>query len=268
MPKLSKPTDHAPAYPVSRADFAKITGKSRGRVTEACSGQLAPAVLDDGTIDLLHEAVTAWCRTRKIDIDSIRARLTGSPRARTQDSPSDAPEVPPAYELMQLSFGEVCQRFGSLRGFERALVCKKLAYDADRLRLKNLRDTHRVYCAATVDNWFHGTLERIRQGLWYNVSQNVAIRTSAMARAGENPEAIRGEVRELMDAEFRSVAIQLIELIRSGSLWSGDVPTKNERDWLHRFDNFNKEQENDEQQKGYQKNIEIRNAEVRSKEAH
>jgi hypothetical protein len=62
-------TDPAPTYrpcPLSRADFARRTGRARSTVTEACRGPLAPAC-DRDRIDAIHPAAAEWARQRGID---------------------------------------------------------------------------------------------------------------------------------------------------------------------------------------------------------
>lgn len=62
-------TDHAPTTnhipaPISRAAFARLSGRARSTVTEACTGVLAAACLPGGRIDRAHPAARAYLAAR------------------------------------------------------------------------------------------------------------------------------------------------------------------------------------------------------------
>jgi hypothetical protein len=77
------PTPDTPTHrpvPVSRAEFARIVGRGRSTITEACSGPLAAAELPLRRIDLAHPAVVAWATARRIPLEQLGAGDLASKR--------------------------------------------------------------------------------------------------------------------------------------------------------------------------------------------
>jgi|GEM_PF-5699218 len=196
-------------------------------------GVLAACVLLDGDIDVDHTEFRQWGpvaskrRAQHRDVEQIEP----TPVAQAA-MPELPPEVPPAHELMQMSFGEVCNRFGSVHGLERTLYCKKLAFDAERLRLKNDRDSYRVYSVPAAHNVFIGGLINLRMAIVRDGPYGFVDRISPLIKAGLPREDVIKQLRSQIDNEFVRVMTEVERAIRNGTLVATDIPNGKELEYL------------------------------------
>ena len=228
------PTDRAPTNPtpkMSRAVFARLVGKSKGRITEACKTELAAAGLPDGSLNPLHPAIEAYCVKRGIDFSVLRSSVGAVISANKSIESSAAPSDIELQEIERI-LQPLNERFGSVLGLQDWLRARKITAEVARLESRNRRDDGRIISRAGVEHFVFGFLERLSLNLLQNMPTALQPRLQAMVRNGQTREEQVAVMREYISTELKNAQRSIVGALKSGACQVGDnpEPTASEKD--------------------------------------
>lgn len=234
---MPKRTDRAPTkrgaevHPLTFAEFARRCKRGRSRVSEALKGPLAPAVMTGGRINAAHPAARAWAEERGISaaellgvsavaaaapapaqspLRPIAARV--APSASTATLLSEHDVSPNDERLLQMTLGDVVERYGSIQGFADHVDVVKKMHEIERIELQNSETRGELVERALVQKVF-GALDGANRKMLLDAPRTIARRLAQDVDGGASTEAIEQGVRELL-----TKALDGVKLAASGAV--------------------------------------------------
>lgn len=236
--------------PVSRADFARLTGKSRAAITKLAKGKLAPAMVGD-RIDIAHPVAAAYLAANRSGAREPAATSPETDRAPTKakkQRPAVAraptkgaspkrkpPGRPPAPrpESEETDWGDevpegsdeevaeliatltpLAKRFGTKRFFRDWLLALKDLEIIREKRLANAREEGLLIERARVQTHLLGIIESGNKRLLGDAPKTIASRNLAMAKSGASLEEVEKFVRDTMSSILTPVRDAVIRNLR------------------------------------------------------
>ena len=222
---------------VSRADFARLTGKSRAAITKLTKGKLAPAMVGD-RVDVSHPAAAAYLQANGGAAPSAQATSKGKPSrsapappAQPKRRPTKVPAPPPktrgrkdeapappqrrpapdvdkvtgySDDLADWTLAEIVAEFGTLRAYKDALEAHEKLERAKKYRLDNEQTEGNLIERERVRTHVLGFIEASHQRILGDAPKTISRRLLALAKSGTSVEECEKFVRDTLSAILRT----------------------------------------------------------------
>lgn len=227
-PKPAPTPAHKP-HPVSRAEFARRSGRSRGAITQACAGPLEAAQLPKGRLDAAHSAAVNWAKSRGIDpVQLLDPELAKSaPKAGPLQKP--AIDVPKSVsDLLQLTFAEISERYASFEGFSDWLDARKKVGEIDRLETQNRERRGELVSRELVKTHVFGPIHTGFEQLIRDVPRTAAARVIPMAKRNDPIQEIEKVIAEQITATLKPMIAEAVRKAKRLGRPRKDSPDANQ----------------------------------------
>lgn len=239
---------------VSKADFARLTGKSRSGITKLCKGKLSPA-LDGDRIDLSHEAAASYIaehRTTSAPAPEVpRQRRPSSPRAAAKAKPAprkspkprpkrapkpvdesrDAASYPEpdefgfAEELADLTLRQIADKLGTVPAYKDHLEAHLKREHAVQKRLANEQTMGNLVERERVATHVFGVINGAFERLLRDVPRSLASRVHALVVAGGSIEELEKLIRDGNSSVLEATKATVLRNLRRKKRKSDSEPS-------------------------------------------
>lgn len=221
---------------VLRADFARLTGKSRAGITKLCKGKLAPALVGE-LLNLDHPAARAY-------LDENRAERTEQParpptrakppakkrpraptrRSKTKKSGSTDPTTPPSFpepdergfvfEFSELTHKQIVDRYGTIPMYCKILESHEKAERARKNWLDNEETEGKLIELDRVRTHVFGFIDASHKRILSDASKTMALRAVAMCKSGARAEELERFFRDTQGAILKTARDAAVRNLR------------------------------------------------------
>lgn len=197
-------TDHTPR-PTSKSAFARDVGRAKSTISEHLKGPLKPALMRSGRVDAAHPVAVAYARSCGVEPPGLAPR---PPAATEYAAPPDVDE------LLELSYRQITDRYGSNVGFADFVAVRKTIADTRRLELANDETNGRLIERELVRHHVFGAIESSNRRLLGDTPRTIVGRVYALAKSGAPHEEAERVVRELISSQLRMVKVTAARVLR------------------------------------------------------
>lgn len=199
-------SNRPPVVILTQAEFGKRVGVGRATVSAAAKDgrPLAPAKTKDGKINAAHPAAVRWAESRGASIVDIVGERMAKRVAEARDAQIDVDLDASVLvdDLMDMTLGELTDRFGSTEKLKEWLLVRKTAEEIKRLSIHNERARRELIERSTVEVAIDD-LSRAIVDFVTNSPQTIVIENRAMAQSGTSTEEAIASTRKIISGELR-----------------------------------------------------------------
>jgi hypothetical protein len=225
---------------VTRADFARLTGKSRPGVGKLCKGKLAPAMVGD-LLDLNHTAAAEYLEAHRVDPATkpdraptkTRKKAKSKPLAKTKvkkqesedgDDPTPSGAFPRPDEngfvaaFSDLTHKQIVDRYGTITLYTKILESHVKAENARKNWLDNEETEGKLIGRNFVWTHVFGYIDAAQKRILGDAPKTIAKRAMAMAKSDATLEEIERFVRDTLTAILRPARDNALRKLRPKKL--------------------------------------------------
>lgn len=202
---------------LAQTRVAEAKNLTRGTVSRACKGALAPAMVGK-RIDTDHPAYLAWERSlakRRGEPEPAPSPPAGPPTLTAYE-----PEFAASKDLLELTVREVAERYGAAPMFVDYLKAHRMLIDSIRAevateaaRWKLAERQGELISTQTVQTAVLGHVDELHSRLLGDASLNLAQRMAGLVNAGAEWQEIRDIIAETIGRIMRDSKAKVLEAL-------------------------------------------------------
>jgi hypothetical protein len=202
---MPKATDHDPR-PITKAAFSRAVGRSKSAISEALRGPLKDALMRSGRVDAAHPAAVAYAR--RCGVGEVAVPAPARPANERFDEPANVDE------LLDLTYRQITDKFGSNQGFADFVSVRKVIADTRRLELKNEAADGTSISRELVRQNIFGLLDGCFRRLLGDSAKTIARRVYAIGKGSGSIEEAERLVVDMISSQLKRVKETAIRVLR------------------------------------------------------